>query len=195
MRRALTALALLTALLVGACSSGSTEVQGLSGGGTGATAETGPTGATTTGPTGATSTTGVGGEFDGPVSLDLGPLEIPGFPVERAFFSCDGALGTWRYIFQGDFGAGVSFDIDATVDLSSGSGTLVFGGSFEVAQAGSVTWEDTIDLEIRGTAEAPMMLATKSSVEVSGSIPIPVEVFESFPENQEFPILPGSDGC
>jgi len=194
MRRALPALALLAALVVGSCSSGSTQVEGLSDGGTGATAETAPTGATATAPTGATSLTGVGGGFDGPVSIDLGALGAG--VTTRAFFSCDGAFGTWRYLIQADFGSGIAFDIDATVDMSSGSGTLTFGDEFDLAGAGTIGWQDTVDLEMGGTDEAPTMFASNVKVELTGSIEgFPVDVFETFPENQEFPILEGSDRC
>ncbi|MGA9161889.1 MAG: hypothetical protein WB297_13630 [Actinomycetota bacterium] len=72
-------------LLFPACSAGETRVEG--GGDTGTT---GPT--ATTGPTGATSVTGAGGEFDGPVSLDLTQEENP---TGAAVYSCDGVEGTW----------------------------------------------------------------------------------------------------
>ena len=185
-------LALASTLVLGACSSGSTEVSGISGGGpTGATG-TGPT--TVTGPTGATSPTGAAGAFDGPVSIDLAAQTAAG--AESAFFSCEGVLSTWTYIFKADFGGGLAFDIDADVDLSSGAGTLVFGDEIDLGGGVTMGWQDTVDLEITGTADVPTMRATNVAVEVTGSIEgFPVDTFKTFPENQDFPIVEGSDRC
>jgi hypothetical protein len=194
-------LRLLVLGLVGAlaaCSTGSTEVSGASGGvftaatgptSTGGTAPTGSTGAT-----GGTGTTGAGGDLSGPVSVDVSSLDSGGFTVERAFFSCEGVLSTWTYVFKADFGSGINFNVESTVDLSSGSGTLVFGDTIKVPGAGTIKWEDTVDLEVAGTADAPTIRSTNASVEITGSIPLPQELFQ-FPENQEFPVDAGSDRC
>lgn len=183
------------ALAAAGCSSGSTEVQGIGDGATGeATGPTAPTGATPTGATGATGATATSG-LEGAVSMDVGSFPIQGVQ-EVAFFSCDGVFGTWTYIFKADFGQGISFDIDTEVDLSSGSGTLVFGDEFNLAGAGTVGWEDTVDLEIAGTPEAPTIRSTRTTVDLTGSIEgFPVDLFKTFPENQEFPIVAGSDRC
>ena len=190
-------LATLAVLLLGACTSGSTQVTG-GGDETGTTGSSGSTGATAvSGPTGTTAATGAtgGGELAGPVSVDLSSLETGGVPVVRAFFSCEGVLGTWRYIFQADFGQGISFDVDATVDMSSGAGRLVFGDTVKIPQVGSIGWEDTVDLEIGGTVDAPTIIGTNATVQLTGDIPIPVDTFRTFPENTELPIVAGSDRC
>jgi len=198
MRPAVRSLALVVtgALVLVACSSGSTEVSGASGGdstGTTGATETGPTAAT--GSTGATGETGAPGGLDGPVSVDVQSSPVTAAGARAAFYSCDGVLGTWRYTFQADFGLGLTADVDATVDMSSGSGTLVYGDTVELTDLGTFTWEDTVDLQIGGTADAPTMLGTNVTVEVSGDIPIPVDTFKNFPENVEFPIEPGAKQC
>jgi hypothetical protein len=172
-----------------ACSTGTTNVSGLSGGSSGASGPTQPSGST-----GATSVTGISGEFSGPVSIELAGV-TPGVPIEQAFFSCDGVLSTWRYIFKVEFGSGIAFDVDTTVDLSSGAGTLVFGDTVEVAQVGSVTFEDTVDIEVAGTADAPTLLATNVSVKITGTIPLPEDVFKSFAKDVEIPVVQGAERC
>jgi hypothetical protein len=169
-------------VLMAACTSGQTEVQGLPDvtGATGPTEATGPT--TATGPTAST-----GGAF----SLDLG--EYPAAVSEVAFFTCDGLEGTWRYIFTADFGGGVVFDVDSEVDMAGGEGTLVFGGEFTVLDAGSVSWTDTVDLQLVGTRG---IKATNVVVEVDTNIPgFTEDIFENFPKNRTLAIIEGSDRC
>ncbi len=182
---------LLAFALAGACTSGSTSVTG------GTTVE--PTGPTATGPTaatGATAPTGptAGGPFDGPVSIANAPeAAAAGFDI--AFFSCEGVLSEWRYIVQADLGGGFVFDVDTTVDLSDGSGRLVFGGEFQLEGLGTLTWQDSLRVEVAGTADAPTLVGSNLKVDISGSIPIPLETFEIFPEQREIPIEAGSDRC
>lgn len=170
--------------LSAACTSGQTQVQGLPE----STETTRPTGPTATGPTAAT------GALGGAFSLQFDALAPQ--VSEAAFFTCNGLEGTWRYIFQADFGQGVGFDIDTTMDMAGGDGTLVFGDEFSFAGSGTISWQDTVELELTGTADAPALVATNVDVSFSGSVEgFPVSFFETFPENQEFPIVPGSDRC
>jgi hypothetical protein len=169
-------------VLMAACTSGQTQVQGLPD----TTGATGPT--ATTGPTAATGTTAATG---GAFSLDLG--EYPAEVSEVAFFTCDGLEGTWRYIFKADFGVGVVFDVDSEVDMAGGEGTLVFGGQIDVLDAGSVTWTDTVDLQLIGTRG---IKATDVVVEVDTNIPgFTEDIFENFPKNRTLAIIEGSDRC
>lgn len=175
------------AALVAACTTGSTQVQGLP---TGTPAETvEPTGPTATGPTAATGPTVTGGAFS---------LEFPALPpqiTDAAFFTCDGLEGVWRYIFQADFGQGIGFDVDTTVDMAGGDGTLVFGGDFNI-EGGSISFTDTVELALAGTEDAPALVATSVEVEVTGSVEgIPLSFFETFSENEELRIVEGSDRC
>lgn len=112
-------------VLLAACTSGQTQVQGLpdTTGATGVTSQTGPTGPTATGTTGA-----AGGEA---FSLDFSPAAGSGIS-DFAFFTCNGLEGTCHYILNADFGQGIALDIDAEVDMAGGDGTLVFGGQFDV---------------------------------------------------------------
>lgn len=170
--------------LSAACTSGQTQVQGLPE----STETIRPTGPTATGPTAAT------GALGGAFSLQFDALAPQ--VSEAAFFTCNGLEGTWRYIFQADFGQGVGFDIDTTMDMAGGDGTLVFGDEFSFAGSGTISWQDTVELELTGTADAPALVATNVDVSFSGSVEgFPVSFFETFPENQEFPIVPGSDRC
>lgn len=193
----LASLAFSAVLVLGACSSGSTQVSGVGDGDpTGPSAPTGATATgTTTGPTAATGPTanGAAGAFDGPVSIDVAAA-VPAAGV-AAFYSCDGVLSTWTYIFQADFGGGISFDVNTTVDMSSGSGTLVYGDEFDIAGA-TLGWQDTVKLKVTGTEAAPTMTSTSVSVELTGDIEgFPVDLFKGFPENEEFPIVAGSANC
>jgi hypothetical protein len=170
--------------LSAACTSGQTQVQGLPE----VTETSRPTGPTATGPTAATGA--IGGAF----SLQFD--QIPPQVSDLAFFTCDGLEGTWRYIFQADFGQGVGFDVDTTVDMDGGDGTLVFGGDFSFPGGGTISFQDTVELAVAGTADAPALIATSVTVDVDGAVEgIPLSFFETFSENQEFPVVPGSDRC
>jgi hypothetical protein len=154
-----------------ACSSGSTTVSGLDGGE--ATGETSrATGQTAgTGPTAPTGTTGATG-LAGPVSLDIPVAQnITG----AALYSCDGVEGTWHYD-PGElpFG-GIEFTIEAApFEVTGGEGTLV----------------------IQGTEGAPTMASKGVDVEATGLIEgVPIDVAQFFPENAEFPIVPGAAQC
>lgn len=170
--------------LSAACTSGQTQVQGLPE----VTESTRPTGPTATGPT---ATTGaIGGAFT--LQLDTLPPQFS----DAAFFTCDGLEGTWRYVLQADFGQGINFDVDTTVDMEGGDGTLVFGGEFSFEGGGTISFTDTVELAVAGTADAPALVATSVAVDVQGAVEgIPLSFFETFPENQEFPVVPGSDRC
>lgn len=169
-------------LLTAACTSGTTEVQGLPD-------TTGATGVTSrTGPTGATGTTASAGDA---FSLDLG--EYPAEVTDVAFFTCNGLEGTWRYIFKADFGIGIVFDIDSEVDMAGGEGTLVFGGQFDILDVGSATWTDTIDLRLRGSQA---MKVTDAVVDIDTNIPgLTEDVFRTFPTSGTLAIVEGSDRC
>jgi hypothetical protein len=179
---------ILSSAFATACTTGSTQVQGLPE----ETETSRPTGPTATGPTAATGVTGAGEAFS--LVFEI-PPEAEAFISEAAFFTCDGLEGTWRYLFQADFGQGINLDVDTTVDMAGGDGTLVFGGDLNI-QGGSVSFTDTVELEITGTADAPALIATSVEVDLSGSIEgIPVSFFETFQQNEELPIVPGSDRC
>jgi hypothetical protein len=174
---------------VAACTTGTTQVQGLPSGSPDVST-TRPTGPTATGPTAATGPTVTGeGAFS---------IEFPALPpqiTDAAFFTCDSLEGVWRYVFQADFGQGIGFDVDTTVDMAGGDGTLVFGGEFNVG-GGNIVFSDTVELAIVGTEEAPALVATSVQVDVSYSVEgFPVEFFETFTENEEISIVPGSDRC
>ncbi|RPJ13206.1 MAG: hypothetical protein EHM22_04955, partial [Actinobacteria bacterium] len=119
-------------VLLGACSSGDTEVEPGGTTPTGPTA-TGPTatGPTATAPTGPTST---GGAFDGPVSLDLSAKQNP---TGASMYSCDGVEGTWTYE-PGELPIqGIELTLDASeVDMSGGDGTLVISGEITIPGGG-----------------------------------------------------------
>jgi hypothetical protein len=173
-------------MFAAACTTGSTQVQGLPTGSPD-TETTRPTGPTATGPTAATGAT------DGAFSLDFEfPPEVSGQVSDFAFFTCNGLEGTWRYIFQADFGQGIVFDIDAEVDMAGGDGTLVFGGQFEIAGAGSISFTDTIDLVLVGD---DTLRSTSVTVEVDSNIPGIENFFQTFREGESLPIVPGSDRC
>ncbi len=179
-------------VLFAAC--GDTEVQGGGTPATGPTATeptaTGPTatGPTATGPTGGTATDGA---FDGPVSVDTQAQASAG--LTAAFYSCDGVQGVWTYTVQG---GPFDFDIDTTVDMGGGTGTLVISDRFEVPTFGTISFTDTIDLVIAGTADAPAFKATAIDVEVDSAVPGLDEVAKSFfPKNTEVPILSGAAQC
>jgi hypothetical protein len=171
-----------------ACTSGQTEVQGLPE----VTETSRPTGPTATGPTGVTGATGEAFSL----VFDIPPAAAE-FISEAAFFTCDGLEGTWRYIFQADFGSGIALAIDTTVDMEGGDGTMVFGGELSPEGfGGTLAFQDTIELAITGTPDAPALVATSVEVSVSGNLEgVPVSVFETFQENDQLPIVPGSDRC
>jgi hypothetical protein len=185
------AFAVSAIVLMAACTSGQTEVQGLPDvtGATGVTSETGPTGAT-----GETAPPQAGEAFS--LVFDIPPAAASAIS-EAAFFTCEGLEGTWRYIFRADFGIGIEMDVDTTVNMQGGDGRMVFGGEINFEGiGGSVGWEDTVDLAIVGTPDAPAPTATNVKVQLSGNIEgVPVSAFETFQENQELPIVPGSDRC
>jgi hypothetical protein len=173
-------------VLLGACSSGDTEVQG------GGTPPTGPTatGPTATGPTGETAS---GGEFDGPVSVDLSQAGGAASGIEFQLYSCDGVEGTWTYIVRG---GPIDFDIDTTFDMAGGDGTLVV--SDDIAVGGiSASFTDTVDIVVAGTADAPTLMATKIDVHVDSDIPgLTDDLFSSlFTKNEQVPIQAGASQC
>lgn len=172
-------------VLMAACTSGQTQVEGLPDvtGATGVTSRSGPTGPTATGTSGA-----AGGEA---FSLDFSPPVGSGIS-DFAFFTCNGLEGTWRYILNADFGQGIALDIDAEVDMAGGNGTLVFGGQFDVPEAGSVSFTDTIELRLVGR---DALEATSVTVEVDTSIPGFENFFQTFREGDRLAIVPGSDRC
>ena len=181
------ALGTLATLLLAACSTGETQVQG------GGTSPTGPTEtvSTATGPT-ATGAT-ASGEFDGPVSVDL--LEAGGAAagIEAELYSCDGVEGTWTYTVKG---GPLDFDIDATVDMAGGDGTLVI--SDDIALGGvSASFTDTVDLVVAGTPDAPTLKATKIAVEVDSNIPgLTDDLFGGLvQQNDEVPVQTGAAQC
>ncbi len=177
-------------VFLAACTGGETQVEGLpdTTGATGLTAATGPTGPTATGASGTT------GEVLGEAfSLDFEfPQEVVGQISDFAFFTCNGLEGTWRYVFNADFGQGIVMDIDAEVDMAGGDGTLVFSDEFTVPGAGAVSFTDTIELRLVGT---DALEATSVLVEVDTNIPGFGNFLETFREGDILPIVPGSDRC
>lgn len=187
-------LTVILSVLLAACSTGSTEVEGVDGEATGGTtAPTAPTG-TTAAATGPTATTGVPDGFDGAVSLDIPPGKNP---TGAVMYSCDGVEGTWTYEPGELTVQGIEFTTTAgPVDMSGGTGTLVIEGTVTIPGAGEATFTDTIDLEIRGTADAPTMASSGVKVNVSGVLEgIPINFGDFFPENAEFPIEAGAAQC
>ena len=190
MRRArnlVPAVSIFAIVLLGACSSGDTEVEG------GGTAPTGPTatGPTATGPSGATST---GGAFDGPVSLDLAARQNP---TGAAMYSCDGVEGTWTYE-PGELPIqGIEFTLDASqVDMAGGNGTLVITGEITIPGVGGAGFTDTVELSITGTADAPAMQSTGVKVEASGALQgVPIDLAQFWPEKLALPIVTGASQC
>jgi hypothetical protein len=181
------ALATFAILLLAACSAGETQVQG---GGTPPTGST-ETGSTATGPT-ATGPT-ASAEFDGPVSVDLLATGGAASGIEAELYSCDGIEGTWTYTVKG---GPLDFDIDTTVDMEGGDGTLVI--SDDVALGGvSASFTDTVDLVVAGTPDAPTLVATKIVVDVDSNIPgLTDDLFAGlFRENAEVPVQTGAGQC
>lgn len=179
-------------LLFAACSTGETQVQG------GGTSPTGPTetGPTATGPT-ATGPTATGptasGEFDGPVSVDLLKAGGAAAGIEAELYSCDGVEGTWTYTVKG---GPLGFDIDTTVDMGGGDGTLII--SDDIALGGvSASFTDTVDLVVAGTPDAPTLKATKIAVDVDSNIPgLTDDLFAGlFRQNEEVPVQTGAAQC
>ena len=195
MRRArnlVPAASIFAIVLLGACSSGDTEVE------PGGTAPTGPTatgptatGQTATAPTGATST---GGAFDGPVSLDLSAKQNP---TGASMYSCDGVEGTWTYE-PGELPIqGIELTLDASeVDMSGGDGTLVISGEITIPGVGGAGFTDTVELSITGTADAPAMQSTGVKVEASGALQgVPIDLAQFWPEKVALPIVTGASQC
>ena len=205
MRRArnlVPAASIFAIVLLGACSSGDTEVE------PGGTAPTGPTatgptatgptatgptatGPTATAPTGATST---GGAFDGPVSLDLSAKQNP---TGASMYSCDGVEGTWTYE-PGELPIqGIELTLDASeVDMSGGDGTLVITGEITIPGVGGAGFTDTVELSITGTADAPAMQSTGVKVEASGALQgVPIDLAQFWPEKVALPIVTGASQC
>jgi hypothetical protein len=180
--------AIVAIVLFAACSSGDTQDQG------GGTPATGPTttgttatGTTATGPTAETA----GDEFDGPVSVDTGAQTAAG--LTAAFYSCDGVNGVWTYTVQG---GPFDFDVDTTVDMEGGTGTLVISEDFTVEPLGNISFTDTIDLLIAGTADAPAFRATSIDVKIDSAVPGLDQIAKSFfKKNTEVPILAGAKQC
>jgi hypothetical protein len=188
------AIATLATLLVAACSTGKTQVQG---GGTPPTgpAETGTTGATATGPTetGPTGTTAEAG-LGGAVQLDLSGEENP---TGASMYSCDGVEGTWTY----DPGTldvdGVKITMEpADVNMSGGTGTLVISGEVTLPEAGGAGFTDTVKLRITGTVDAPTMEASGVKVKATGALQgLPIDLAHFFPEMVAIPIVEGAPNC
>lgn len=188
--------AIVAIVLFAACSSGDTQDQG---GGTPATGPTatGPTatgtgtGPTATGPTGETAGETAGAEFDGPVSVDTGAQAAAG--LTAAFYSCDGVNGVWTYTVKG---GPFDFDVDTTVDMEGGTGTLVISEDFTVDPVGDISFTDTVDLVIAGTADAPAFKATSIDVKIDSAVPGLDQIAKSFfRKNSEVPILAGAEQC
>lgn len=185
------ALATFAILLLAACSTGETEVQG---GGTSPTGSTETvstaTGPTATGPTGTTSEAGPGGA----VQLDLSAEQNP---TGASMYSCDGVEGTWTY----DPGTldveGVEVTMEpADVNMSGGTGTLVISGQVTLPGAGGAGFTDTVKLRITGTADAPTMEATGVKVEATGALQgVPIDLARFFPEKVAIPIVEGAPNC
>ena len=72
---------------------------------------------------------------------------------------------------------------------------MVFGDTLEVPQLGTFTYEDTVDLEVTGTADAPTLLVTDSDVKIHGSIPFPVDLLNTFEKDVALPVVPGAERC
>ena len=183
-------LACFAILLLGACSSGETDVQG------GGTSPTGPTetGPTATGPTatGPTGTTGDG--LTGAVQLDLSAEDNP---TGATMYSCDGVGGTWTYDPGKLDVQGVEITVDpAEVSMSGGTGTLVITGEVTLPGAGGAGFTDTVKLRITGTAEAPAMEASGIKVEATGALQgMPIDLARFFPEKVAIPIIEGAPKC
>ena len=185
------ALATFATLLVAACSTGETEVQG---GGTPPTGPTGTgstaTGPTETGPTGTTAEAGLGGA----VQLDLSAEQNP---TGASMYSCDGVEGTWTY----DPGTldveGVEITMEpAEVNMSGGTGTLVISGEVTLPGAGGAGFTDTVTLRITGTADAPTMEANGVKVKATGALQgVPIDLAHFFPEKVAIPIVEGATSC
>jgi hypothetical protein len=178
-------LACFAILLLGACSSGETDVEG---GGTAAT------GATETGPTatGPTATTGEG--LTGAVQLDLSAEDNP---TGATMYSCDGVEGTWTYDPGKLDVQGVEITMDpAEVNMSGGTGTLVITGEVTLPGAGGAGFTDTVKLRITGTADAPAMEANGIKVEATGALQgVPIDLAHFFPEKVAIPIVAGAPKC
>ena len=188
--------AIVAIVLFAACSSGDTQDQG---GGTPATGPTATrptatgtgTGPTATGPTGETAGETAGAEFDGPVSVDTGAQAAAG--LTAAFYSCDGVNGVWTYTVKG---GPFDFDVDTTVDMEGGTGTLVISEDFTVDPVGDISFTDTVDLVIAGTADAPAFKATSIDVKIDSAVPGLDQIAKSFfRKNSEVPILAGAEQC
>jgi hypothetical protein len=179
--------AIVAIVLLAACSGGDTQDQGGGTPATGLTARPTATGTTATGPTGETA----GGEFDGPVSVDTGAQAAAG--LTAAFYSCDGVNGVWTYTVKG---GPFDFDVDTTVDMAGGTGTLVISEDFTVDPVGDISFTDTVDLVIAGTAGAPAFKATSIDVKVDSAVPGLDQIAKSFfRKNSEVPILAGAEQC
>ena len=117
-------------------------------------------GATATGPT-------ASGEFDGPVSVDLSEAGGAAAGIEAELYSCDGVEGTWTYTVRG---GPLDFDIDSTVDMDGGDGTLVISG--DIALGGvSASFTDTVDLVVAGTPTPPRSRRPRSRLRWTATSP------------------------
>jgi len=183
--RAIAAAPVLAIVLLSACSTGETQVQG---GGTSPTRPT-ETGPTATGPTAAT-----GGGLTGAVQLDLSAVDNP---TGATMYSCAGVEGTWTY----DPGTldveGVEITMEpADVDMAGGNGTLKISGEVTLPGAGGAGFTDTVQLRITGTADAPTMEAAGVHVEATGALQgVPIDLAHFFPEKVAIPIVGGSPKC
>lgn len=179
--------AVVAVVLFAGCSSGDTQVEG---GGTPATGPT-ATGPRATGPTAGPTGETAGGAFDGPVSVDTQAQSAAG--LTAAFYSCDGVNGVWTYTVRG---GPFDLDVDTTVDMEGGTGTLVIGEDFTVEPFGHISFTDTVDLVIAGTTDAPAFKATSIDVKIDSAVPGLDQIAKSFfQKNAEVPILPGAEQC
>ena len=77
-------------------------------------------------------------------------------------------------------GGPFDFDIDTTVDMEGGTGTLVISDQFEVPTFGTISFTDTLDLVTAGTADAPTFKATAIDVRIDSTVPGLDQIARSF---------------
>ena len=185
-RRLLAAAPAFAIVLLAACSSGETQVQG------GGSSPTGPTetGPTATGPTGETAA----GGLTGAVQLDLSAVDNS---TGATMYSCDGVEGTWTYDPGKLDVEGVEITMEpAEVNMAGGNGTLEISGEVSLPGAGGAGFTDTVQLRITGTADAPTMSASGVHVEATGALQgVPIDLAHFFPEKVAIPIVAGAPAC
>ena len=85
---------------------------------------------------------------------------------------------------------------EAILDMAGGTGTLVISEDFTVDPVGDISFTDTVDLVIAGTADAPAFKATSIDVKVDSAVPGLDQIAKSFfRKNSEVPILAGAEQC